>query len=109
MSKKPLIIYFDNNGNLQDQAYGYQSSKSEEAKDFDDEMIFERIYDFNRRSCRAYLKSTTTGRTYSMFIEDFGKVLKANRFNDMHIKGTWKFIKSGVGQAIQLILPKDMP
>ncbi|NJO03870.1 MAG: hypothetical protein HC880_21315 [Bacteroidia bacterium] len=112
MSKKPLTIWFEQNGDLSEHSvvahlaaqYGY---KSEEAKDFDDQMEYLNLSEFRRRSGRVYFKSVTTGRKYSMYLDDFNAIIKANRFNDKKIEGTFHFVKRSSGQAIQLVLPKD--
>lgn len=109
MAKKQLVIWFDQNGNMSDQSivshlaaqYGY---KSEDAKDFDDRMEYEKIYEFRRKSGRAYFKSLITGRQYTMYLDDFHNLIKANRFVNNRIEGTFHFIKRSSGQAIQLVL-----
>lgn len=113
MSKKQLTIWFDDKGNMLTQAsyinpsnasqYNY---KSEEAKDFDDSMEYVEIREYTRKSTRIHLKSGTSGRKYSMFIEDFDLIVKANKFVNNRIEGTFQFIKRGSGQAIKLVLPK---
>lgn len=114
MSKKQLLVWFDQKGDMLDQAanmqwasnYGY---KSEEAKDFDDRMEYEKLYEFRRKSGRVYFRSTSTGRQYTMYLDDFHELIKAKRFNNNQIEGTFHFIKRSSGQAIQLVLPKDKP
>jgi hypothetical protein len=114
VSKKPLVIWFESNGDMTDHSivahlapqYGY---KSEEAKDFDDQMEYVAIQEFRKRSGRAYFKSKTNGRQYTMYLDDFHKLIKAGKFNHNQIEGTFHFIKKSSGQAIQLVLPKDTP
>lgn len=113
MSKKQLFIWFNQNGDMLDQggynpanSYGF---KSEEAKDFDDQMEYEKLYEFRKRSGRVYFRSTTTGRQYTMYLDDFHNLIKAQKFNNNRIEGTFHFIKRSSGQAIQLVLPKDKP
>jgi hypothetical protein len=114
MAKKQLIIWFDQNGNMSDHSvvvhlapqHGY---KSEDAKDFDDRMEYENLSEFRRRSGRVYFKSVSTGRRYSMYLDDFNALIKAKRFNNNQIEGTFHFIKRSSGQAVQLVLPKDNP
>ncbi len=116
MSKKPLTIWFDDKGNMLTQAGRWTANsaasrgyKSEEAKDFDDTMVLVRIAEYYRKNTRVMVKSTTTGREYSMFIADFNRVLAAKRFVHLHMNGTWRFIKRGEGQAIELLLPETNP
>lgn len=114
MSKKIPIIWFESNGDMSDQTvvahlapqYGY---KSEEAKDFDDQMEYVEIQEFRKRAGRAYFKSTTNGRRYTMYLDDFNALIKAGKFNHNQIEGTFHFIKKSSGQAIQLVLPKSNP
>jgi len=114
VSKKQLVIWFDQNGDMSDHSivahlapqYGY---KSEDAKDFDDQMEYNELHEFRKRSGRVYFKSTTTGRKYTMYLDDFNKLIKAGKFNNNRIEGTFHFIKKSSGQAIQLVLPKGNP
>lgn len=113
MSKKPLVIWFNQNGDMLDQG-GYNANntygfKSEEAKDFDDQMEYEKLYEYSKRSGRVYFRSTTTGRQYTMYLDDFNEIIKAKRFNNNRIDGTFHFLKRSSGQAIQLVLPKVTP
>lgn len=111
MARKPLIIWFDDKGNMLehgDSRYAnstyYQNYKSEEAKDFDDRMTYVRLRDYTRGAARLYLQSAITGRTYSMFSDDFHDAIVAKRFVDNQLEGTFRFVKRGTGQAIQLVL-----
>lgn len=112
MSKKPLVMWFDQDGNLSEHIivphlaaqYGY---KSEEAKDFTDTMKVLKIQEYRRRSARVQLQSVTTGRKYSMYIDGFNKVLEKGHLQNMHIDGTWHFIKRSSGQAVELVM--DVP
>jgi hypothetical protein len=114
VSKKPLVIWFESNGDMSDQSvvshlapqYGY---KSEEAKDFDDQMEYIGIQEFRKRAGRVYFKSTTNGRKYTMYLDDFHMLIKAGRFNHNQVEGTFHFIKKSSGQAVQLVLPKVNP
>ena len=113
MSKKALTIWFDDKGNMLSHGGGQYSSyysssnyKSEEAKDFDDRMKYVNIIDYTRGAARLHLESATTGRKYSMFIDDFHDAIIAKRFIDNHLEGTFRFVKRGTGQAIKLVLPK---
>jgi hypothetical protein len=117
VSNKPLQIWFDGNGNLLTDAGAYdfmvkqtQTSsriyKSEEAKDFNDEMEFVKMEDYYRGRARVYLQSLASSRTYSMFISDFNEVILANRFIDNRITGTFHFTKKGAAQTIILVMPK---
>lgn len=115
MSKKQLIIWFDNNGDMLSQAgtaanmARYGNHKSEEAKDFDANMEYISIQSYYRKESRAIFKEVSTGRKYSMFLDDFDRAIKAKRFIDNRIEGTFQFLKKGTGQAIKLDLPKDKP
>jgi len=113
MAKKQLVIWFDSKGNMLDQGaynatwasnYGY---KSEDAKDFDDQMEFVKIQEFHQKSGRAYFKSTTTGRHYTMYLDDFTKLINAHQFINNRIEGTFQFLKKSSGQAVRLVLPND--
>lgn len=108
MSKKALVIWFESNGNMLDQGYAYTSNtygyKSEEAKDFDDRMVMVKLKEYYKKNTRVLLKSTTTGREYSMFVDDFNAALDKKKFIDLHLEGTFRFIKKGSGQAIKLVL-----
>lgn len=114
MSKKQLVIWFESNGDMSDHSvvahlapqYGY---KAEEAKDFDDQMEYKEIQEFRKRAGRVYFKSITTGRQYTMYLDDFNKLIKAGKFINNRIEGTFHFIKKSSGQAVQLVLPKDKP
>ena len=108
MSKKQLVIWYDDKGNMTDQggyspqnSYGY---KCEDAKDFDDRMEYVKMSEFYRRSSRAYFKSLSTGRQYTMYLDDFNKIIQANKFQNNQIEGTFHFIKRSSGQAVQLVL-----
>ncbi len=112
MAKKELTVWFDANGNLLEQAYNWGANsntygyKSEVAKDFSDTMKFLEIREYRRKSARVLLESASNGRKYSMFVDDFNKVLKANQMNNLHIDGTWRFVKVSTGQAIELVMEK---
>lgn len=108
MSKKPLVIWFEANGDMLDQWYNYGTSnpqgyKSEEAKDFDDRMEIVRLQEYYRKNTRVILKSTTTGRKYSMYVDDFNDALKKKKIIDLHIEGTFRFQKKSSGQTIKLL------
>lgn len=113
MAKKQLLVWFDDKGNMLDQSasaswassYGY---KSEDAKDFDDRMEYTNLHEFRRKSGRVYFKSVTTGRQYTMYLDDFNALIKEKRFNNNQIEGKFHFVKRSSGQAIQLVL-KDNP
>lgn len=116
MSKKPLTIWFNDKGDMLTQSssnyvsnLGNSTDKSELAQDFDDRMVFVQLREYYRKNTRIILKSTTTGREYSMFVDDFNKAHKAKKFIDLHLEGTWRFIKRSNGQAIILVLPQDHP
>jgi hypothetical protein len=44
-----------------------------------------------------------------MYVENFNKVIKARKFVDNIIEGTFRFIKAGVSQSIILMLPEQPP
>jgi hypothetical protein len=111
MAKKPLVIWFDDKGNMLDQVRPWmfqpnsgRNCKSEEGKDFDDRMDYVRLIDYGRNAARLELKSASTGREYSMFLDDFHEVIKHNKFLNNQIEGTFRFVKKGSGQAIKLVL-----
>lgn len=113
MSKKPLLMWFDQNGNLLEQSYGTsyssyhtnQGHKTEEAKDFDDQMEFIKIKEYRRKNTRVLLKSTTTGRQYTMYSDDFNLLLEKKMVHNLLIQGTFHFIKKSSGQAVKLVTP----
>ena len=120
MSKKQLMIWFDDKGNMLADAQSFTDMqryatqiispfytyKFEEAKDFDDELEFVKIQDYRRGNARVYLKSVVSNRTYSMFIDNFNEVILAHRFTNNRIAGTFHFSKKGAAQTIILVLPK---
>lgn len=113
MSKKPLEIWFDQKGDMLDQAYGWgpnnhQGYKSEIAQDFTDKMEFIRIQDFHKKGARVYIRSISSGRQYSMYVEDFGATISAHKLIDNFMEGTWHFIKRGSGQAIELVIDETL-
>lgn len=110
------MIWFNDKGDMLDEAGrhddmlryvsgGHSTHKFEPAADFDDHMVFVKISEYYRRSTRIKLKSVTTGRQYSMFVDDFNNVVDAHRFVNNEIKGTFRFQKIGSGQSIMLVLP----
>jgi hypothetical protein len=111
VSKKALIIWFNDKGDMLEQALPtyyqrnptYAQYKSEEAKDFDDQMEFVKIHDWAHGNARAVFKSTVTGREYSMYIQEFNKLLEEKKLIDLRIEGTFSYLKRGSGQAIKLI------
>lgn len=109
MSKKELIVWFDDKGNLLDKAskwsISYPGFKSESAKNFDDILEFSSIKDYDQGVSRVTLFSKNTNRKYSMFATDFSDVIKSRLFIDNQIKGTFQFIKKGRAQSIRLVLP----
>ena len=112
MSKKgPLLVWFDASGNLLEQSYGNspyytnQGYKSEEAKDFDDQMEVVKIREYRRKNTRVLLKSTTTGRQYTMYADDFNVLLEKKAVQNLIVQGTFHFIKKSSGQAVKLVLP----
>lgn len=104
--KKPLIIWFDDKGNLLDRSYkwNHSSNKSEEARDFSERLEFVKFDSYG--AGRADFKSISTGRHFGMFFDDFEDVIKNHLFNDNVIEGTFKFVKKGVAQGIKLIIQK---
>lgn len=111
MSRKgPLLIWFDRNGNMLDQAYNNspyytnQGYQSEEAKDFKDQMEVIKIKEYRRKNSRVLLKSTMTGREYTMYVDDFNAALAKKRVVDLRLEGIFHFVKKSSGQAIQLVM-----
>lgn len=111
MSNKVLTVWFDVKGNLLDHAphkryASHLNYLSEEASDFDDRLTYVEIAAWGGKAARVYLKSTRTGRQFSMFMDDFHNIIIAQRFNNNQIEGTFHFVKKGNAQAIKLLLPK---
>ena len=110
MSNKSMTIWFDDKGNMLPSTRSWIISrgngKSEECKDFDDSLEYVTMYDGKQAAGRVHLRSTKTGREYSMYVYSFDKVIKARRFVDNIIEGTFRFMKSGVSQSIILVLPE---
>lgn len=110
MSKKELTVWFDQNGNLLEQAYNWGANaatygyKSEVAKDFQDTMKVVKIQEYRRKNARVHIQSVSSGRKYFMFVDEFNKVLEKNRLQNLHIDGVWRFIKKGTGQALELVI-----
>jgi len=108
VSKKPLVIWFESNGDMLTQGYSYTNNtigyKSEEAKDFDDRMEIIKLKEYHKKNTRVILKSTATGRKYSMFVDDFNAAMDKKKVIDLHLEGTFRFIKKGTGQAVKLVL-----
>lgn len=113
MAKKLLTIWFNDKGNLVSVVRPWMLSggnnynlKSEEGKDFSDRMEYVKVSDGGTSSAaRLHLKSTMSGREYSMYLDDFHDVIMAKLFVDNHIEGDFRFVKKGTSQAIKLILP----
>ena len=113
MSKSPLKIAFDDKGNLVDQVTSWMMNpasnyvlKFEDAKNFQDELLYEKIVDYSRGAARVYFRSVSSGRRYSMFATDFHDVIKAKAFVDNKVLGEFKMVKRGSAQAIVLIIEK---
>lgn len=110
MNKKPLTIWFNQNNEMADQGYNstYHPSgfKSENAEDFDDCLELIKLREYNKKNTRVILKSINTGRSYTMFVYDFNNILEKRRVINLHVSGTFRFIKKGSGQAIKLVLPE---
>lgn len=114
MSKKLFTMWFDSKGNLLSRASDWikrqTHAKSEEGKDFQDSMKFIRMNDGGQSTAgRAWFVSETTGRKYSMFIDDFDRAIRASAFIDLHLEGDFKFVKRGQSQAIALVLDQEPP
>lgn len=114
MSKKELVIWFDDKGNMLNQANKWASSyvsqygyKSEQARDFTDRMELVKIQEYRKKNTRVVLKSVFTGRMYSMFVDDFNEAYAANQLIDNHLEGVWRFLKRGEGQSIKLIIKNN--
>ena len=77
-NKKSLQVSFDASGDMHEShrsSSPYSAVKLEDAVDFNDTMEYICMVDFNRRNSRVYVKSTVTGRKYSMFLENFDLVI----------------------------------
>jgi hypothetical protein len=113
VSKKLLKIAFDDKGNLVEQITRWMLNpasnyvlKYEDAQNFKDELVYEKIIDYSRGAARVYLKSAVSGRQYSMFVSDLHDVIKAEAFQNNRIIGEFKFVKRGSAQAVVLIIEK---
>jgi len=113
VSKKELTVWFDQNGDLLMQGYSYSPAvaasygyKSEVAKDFRDTMKVLKIQEYRRKNARVHLQSVTSGRKYYMFVDEFNEVIQKNLIQNLHIDGTWRFVKKGTGQALELLEAK---
>lgn len=113
---KPLYIWFTDDGAMLHDAGRYEDMmasnaniarpyKCEVAQDFEDQLVFVKISDYYRGLARVKFISAITGRTYVMYANDFNKVVEANRFINNQVKGTFRFMKKGMAQTIQLVLP----
>jgi hypothetical protein len=103
VSKKLLEMSFDQNGNLLMFSYSYGSAKTEPGNDFSEVMTYDHMYHSSKP--RVWFTSSQ-GRKYCMFIDEFDEVIKANKFVDNKITGTFRFEKRGQAQAIKLVLEK---
>jgi hypothetical protein len=114
MAKKILTVWFDQNGDLLDQWYDYggyanpYGYKSEEGKDFHDRMEIVKFQEYARKNTRVILKSTVSGRKYSMYVDDFNDALLKKKVIDLHLEGTFRFQKKSSGQTVKLVL-EDTP
>ncbi len=110
MNKKPLTVWFDDQGNLLTYASKWERktyhAKSEEAKDFKDTMEYISMWDGGTNASRVKLKSAKSGREYTMFLDSFNEVILAKRFVDNAIDGVFRFLKRGQAQSIELVLPQ---
>jgi hypothetical protein len=107
-------MWFDKKGNLLSRASDYikgqTKAKSEEGNDFKDSMKFIRVVDGGQSTAgRVWFVSETTGRKYSMFLDDFDLAIRSDLFINNSVKGTFKFVKRGQSQAIALVLEKQPP
>lgn len=80
---------------------------AEKAKDFTDELTYDGMDGGSH--CRVHWKSAKSGLRYLMFIGDFDEIIKANKFIDKKIDGTFRFVRHGSAQGIKLILPPAQP
>lgn len=113
MSKKELTVWFDSNGDLLMQGYNYNPTvaashgyKSEIGKDFKDVMKVVKIQEYRRKNARVHLQSLTSNRKYFMFVDEFNEVIQKNLLQNLTIDGTWRFVKKGTGQALELLEAK---
>lgn len=104
MSKKPLKIYFDLNGNL---LHGFYSwvQRSGNYKEEDNRVFIDRMEYHGYGGSHIYFKSLMTGREYSMFMSDFDKMMKAKKMVDNIIEGEFTFTKKGRVQGFKMVLP----
>lgn len=110
MSKKPLMMAFDEKGNLYESIRPWMSNnpnyiiKMEEAKDFTDTLEFMKVEDYYRGASRIRFKSVSNDREFTMYLDDFGALVKVRAFNNNQVVGTFRFAKRGTSQAIKLII-----
>lgn len=108
MAKKPLTMWFDDKGDMIERAYDWiikqRHGKSEEAKDFQDVMVYDHMSDGGNSVSRVYFSSDRTSRKYIMFLRDFDEIIKAGLFKDNRVTGTFRFLKKGQAQGIKLLV-----
>lgn len=113
MSKKNLTMWFDDKGNLLSRAADYLKKRahaqSKEGENFKDSMKFIHIYDGGQSAGRVWFESENSKSKYSMFVDDFDRVIRSNAFINNHVEGTFKFVKRGQAQGIALILENEPP
>lgn len=103
MSRKLLNIEFDSAGHMVQFAYGRANSKTEVGNDFSEEMTYSHMYHSSKP--RVWFVSSK-GRKYCMFLDAFDEIIRANKFADNKVSGTFRFEKRGTAQSIKLVLEK---
>jgi hypothetical protein len=106
-----MVVWFSDKGDLLSSCKKWEISinhaKSETVEEFSDELIYLEMIDYSQGAARVYFKSSSSGRKYSMFLDDFNKAILANAFNNNSLTGTFRFVKRGVAQSIKLVLQND--
>lgn len=105
MAKATYQIPFDKNGGMIRKVYNYGSSA---LFVFKDNFVFEDILQYTgmqRTSTSSYalFKSTTTKKTFYMFLKDLDKVLLKHTVKLGFLSGKFTFCKHGPSYGIKII------
>ena len=92
------VVFYDN-GNLAHRQYSYSNMKTEKNKVFTDTVEYNGFY-----GAHIKFKSLNDGREFHMFMSDFDDVLRAKRFIDNQIVGSFCFCRKGKTQGFRLVL-----
>jgi len=112
--RKPLEIFFDEEGNLLNRVYnpiyhnsGYQYKKEDNSVFFDKLEYVDYMSAGKGGDSKIIFKSLNSGRTYYMFISDFHDVLVNKLFVNNVIDNRFTFCKRGSSQGIKVIKEKN--